>query len=127
MKVKWNLQQVYFYLVCFVTLIMIIVGAVNTVRSAVDFLLPDPAMEQSYSYEKPTRFEGSGGNLNEKLFDPDIVEMEMKRQEEISRTSAHNQSVRNLLGGVILILVAGPVYLYHWRQIPGLENPEPQE
>ncbi|UNC93415.1 hypothetical protein [Candidatus Contubernalis alkaliaceticus] len=126
MKVKWNLQQIYFYLVCFVTLIMIIIGAVNTVRSAVDFLLPDPAAaDESFYYSKFTGVEGR--NLNEQLFDQEIVEKELSRQEKINRTNSNNQSVRSLLGGVILILVAGPAYLYHWRQIPGLESHPPQE
>lgn len=118
MKVKWSLQQIYFYLVCFVTLIMIIVGAVNTVRAAVDTLLPHPDAGERYYMDTPKY----GGEGFYDLFDSEIVEKELTRQETINRQNSVNQSIKNLLGGIFLILVAGPVYLYHWRQISTLEN-----
>ena len=34
---RWSLRNIYLYLVCLITLIMVIVGAAGTVRTAVEF------------------------------------------------------------------------------------------
>ena len=121
MKVKWSLQQIYFYLVCFVTLIMVIVGAVNTVRAAVDVILPSPDNIGSYYMTTPMEAKFVDGEYRD-LFDPEVVEKELARQNTINRKNSVNQSIKNLMGGVFLILVAGPVYIYHWRYISSLEQ-----
>ena len=121
MKVKWSLQQIYFYLVCFVTLIMVIVGAVNTVRAAVDVILPSPDNIGRYYMATPMEAKFVDGEYRD-LFDPEVVEKELARQNTINRKNSVNQSIKNLMGGVFLILVAGPVYIYHWRYISSLEK-----
>ena len=121
MKVKWSLQQIYFYLVCLVTLIMVIVGAVNTVRAAVDVILPSPDNIGRYYMTTPMEAKFVDGEYRD-LFDPEVVEKELTRQSTINRKNSVNQSIKNLMGGVFLILVAAPVYIYHWRYISSLEQ-----
>jgi len=114
LKIKWNLQQVYFYLVCFVTLIIVIIGAVNTTRALIEFFIP---VENHY-YEKPYM---ERENLAE-LFPSEIVEQEINRQEDINQQNSRNETLKNIFRGISYLIVAVPVYLYHWKQIPYLEK-----
>jgi hypothetical protein len=109
---RWSLRNIYLYLVCLITLIMVIVAAVGLVRSAVELVYPDPG----YYYSVPIEKGGTDGRSQED------IDAERKSQEEQSR----RQAILNLVGNGAMLLVAGPLYVYHWRKIEveHAENPE---
>ncbi|MRR12229.1 hypothetical protein EG835_07135 [bacterium] len=98
---RWSLRNIYLYLVCLITLIMVIVATVGLVRSTVELVYPDPGY-----YSEPIK-EGADGRTEEQ------IEAERKYQEESSRRYA----ILNLVGNGAMLLVAGPLYIYHWRKI----------
>lgn len=100
---RWSLRNIYLYLVCLITLIMVIVGAVGVIRSGVELLYPEPTMME------PLPKDESGK--------PSMTEEEWQRQQEIGRKSSQRWAIINLVGNVALVLVAGPIYVYHWRKI----------
>lgn len=118
MKIKWNLGHVYFYLVSFVALILIIIGAVNLTQTAIAYITP--------IYDDYNPFERSGPYQDlsewEEKFGPAVIEQEIERFETINRENYHRRLTRELIGGMAYIVIALPVYLYHWRKIPELEK-----
>ncbi len=118
MQIKWDLEHVYFYVVSFVALILIIVGAVNITRTVIAYITP------TYEDFGPWSPYGPGQDLRnwEEKFGPEFVEQEKVRFDTISKINYRRGLIRDLVGGLSFILVALPVYLYHWRKIPGLEK-----
>jgi hypothetical protein len=97
---RLTLRNVYLYLVCLVTLVMSIFAAVSLVRSTVELLYPDPGF-YAYGPDK----------------EPGISEQEQQRRERAARDSQRRQAVLSLVGSGTLLLLAGPLYAYHWRRV----------
>lgn len=105
---RFSLRNIYLYLVCFVTLLIVIFGVVNLVRSSVELAYPDPMY---YGPVIPDR----DGNI-----DP----VEQERQERAARDSQRRNAVLGVVTSGTFVLIGGPVYLYHWRRIQD-EHPAP--
>ncbi|MDY0341839.1 MAG: DUF5671 domain-containing protein, partial [Coriobacteriia bacterium] len=102
---RWSLRDIYLYIVCLITLIMVIVGAAGTVRTVVEFLYPDPGIV-FYPYK--------GESMT-----PEIGAAELDEQQALRRAQSTRQSALNLAGDLALVVIAGPLYAYHWRKIEG--------
>lgn len=98
---RWSLRNIYLYLVCLITLIMVIVAAVNAVRATVELIYPDPG----YYYAEPIK--GDEGPTQE----------EIEKQNEMQLAQSRRQAVLSLVGSAAMLLIAGPLYMYHWRKI----------
>jgi hypothetical protein len=101
-----NLRNLYLYLVCLITLVVSIFAAVQFVRSTVSLLYPDPGYYGYYGYPEPV--EGPSGSVSEE---------ERARQEELARDSQRRQAVLDMVGAGSTLLIAGPLYVYHWRRV----------
>lgn len=114
---RWSLRNIYLYLVCLITLIMVIVGAAQAVRSAVELLYPDPV--GTFVEKVPTDENGK----------PVYTEEDWKRQQEAGRESQRRYAVLSLVSSLAFVFIAGPVYIYHWRkiEIEKAEPPKPAE
>jgi hypothetical protein len=101
---RLTLRNVYLYLICLVMLVISIFAAVNLVRSVVALAYPDPGFYgHYYPLESP-----SGEKLSEE---------EIERQEELARDSQRRQDVLEVVGSATTLLIAGPLYVYHWRRV----------
>jgi hypothetical protein len=114
---RLTLRNVYLYLVCLITLVVSIFAAVSLVRSAVGLFYPDPGY---YGYY-PDPASADGG----------LSDKEIAHQEELSKDSQQRQEILNIVGSATTLLIAGPLYLYHWRRVQselppraGQETPE---
>jgi TRAP-type C4-dicarboxylate transport system permease small subunit len=105
-KERWSLRNIYLYLVCLITLIMVIIAAVNTVRAVAELIIPT---EGDPYYRGAPLVEGEDGR------DIEVVEKEA----ELWRLEERRRAYLNLIGSVAMLLVAGPIYVYHWRKIEG--------
>ncbi|MDY0341840.1 MAG: hypothetical protein RBS17_11615 [Coriobacteriia bacterium] len=100
---RWSLRNIYLYIVCLITLIMVIVGAATAVRSVVDLIYPDPG----YYMERPL-------DENGKMMYSDE---EWELQQSIQEESTLRYAVLSLVGSLSYVFIAGPIYVYHWRKI----------
>jgi hypothetical protein len=100
---RWSLRNIYLYLVCLITLIMVIVSVVGVVRSTVELVYPDPG----YYSDVPKE---AGGTSDRTAAD---IQAERDAQEAQSRRYA----IISIVGNAAMLLVAGPLYVYHWRKI----------
>ena len=103
---RLTLRNAYLYLVCLITLVVSIFAAVQLVRSAVGLVYPDPGYYGYHGYPPPV--DGTGEEISEE---------ELRRQEEAARDSQRRQEVLELVGSATTLLIAGPLYLYHWRRV----------
>ena len=97
---RWTLRNLYLYLVCLITLVISIFAGVGLVRGAVELLYPDPGY---FGFEVPR--------------DGDVSEEERRRQEELARNSQRRQAILGLVGSGTTLVIAGPLYVYHWRRV----------
>ena len=98
---RFSLRNLYLYLVCLITLVISIFAAVNVVRGAAELLYPDPGY---YGFDAPAK-------------EPGLSAEEQRRREQAARDSQRRQAVLGLVGSGTLLLIAGPVYVYHWRRV----------
>lgn len=108
-KDRWSLRNIYLYLVCLITLIMVIVAVVGLVRSTVELLYPDPGY-----YSGPVSKDGG------------LTAEDIKKEQEYQKASSRRNAILGLVGNAAMLLVAGPLYVYHWRKIE-VERPERAE
>lgn len=101
---RTSLRSAYLYVVCLVTLVMAVVGAVGVVRDAVQLAYPDPGY---YGLEPAYGPDGKGRLSDE----------ERREQQERMEASQRRQAVVSLVGSAALLLVAAPTYAYHWRRV----------
>jgi hypothetical protein len=100
-----SLRSVYLYLICLVTLLISIFAAVNVVRNVVELVYPDPGY---YGFEPAYGPDGQATDLDSE---------ERERREQAAEDSQRRQAVVGLVGSGSMLLIAGPVYLYHWRRV----------
>lgn len=104
---SWDIRRIYLYLVCFATLMMIIVGTVQVIQGVFQIVIPEPP----YVYkEPPPNVETKKADLEQlRKYQAEQAKIEAKRQ-EIYR-------IRSLVTSFALLAVSVPVYMYHWRKI----------
>ncbi|MFO7698840.1 MAG: hypothetical protein R6X16_17035 [Anaerolineae bacterium] len=96
MKQSWTIRNTYLYLVCLITLVIVIFSTVGTVRALVSLAYPEPV-------QVVTSLESEKG----------IMEADVNLQRQWSQRYAILDLVRN----VSLLAIAAPLYVSHWRKI----------
>jgi hypothetical protein len=96
MKPTWTVRNTYLYLVCLITLVIVIVGAVGTVRGLVSLAYPEPV-------SVVTSMEAEKGML-----EADVL---------VQQRWSQRYAVLDLVNNAALLLIAAPLYLSHWRKI----------
>jgi hypothetical protein len=109
-KNTWSLRNLYLYIVCLITLVMVIVATVNLVRAVVDLAYPNPG----YYLAVATPVDGKTPADPAQLQQQQEIQ---RQQEENQRQQATRNAVLNLVGSGAMLVVAEPVYIYHWRKI----------
>ena len=99
-----SLRSLYLYLVCLITLVMVIFAAVSVVRNVVAIGYPDPL---AYGFESAY---GPDGAVKQD-------EADRKARQQAAQDSQRRQSVLGLVGSGAMLVIAGPAYAYHWRRI----------
>jgi len=112
-------RRIYLYLVCLITLVMAIVATVNTVKAIVELAYPEPVQAM---YPKPVIPEG----IEDDEATIAARQAEAETQMETQRLWAQRRAVLNLVSGGTMLLLAVPIYIYHWRKIER-ETPSDEE
>ncbi len=106
---RFSLRNLYLYLVCLITLIIVIFSASGLVRGVVELAYPDPSY---YGYEFYP--EGDGG----------LTEAQIAAREQAAADAARRSAVLGIVYSSTLLLVAAPLYVYHWRRVQEERPPE---
>jgi hypothetical protein len=118
----FDARKTYYYLVCFATLLMIIIGAVQVVQNTLDLALPEEPYRPT-TLDLAERLRPPPGATGEATERPSRAELEQMAEEEGARMlqQQRRRAIRGLLGSLTLVLIAAPVYVYHWRQVRRLD------
>lgn len=120
-KTSLTLRNIYLYLVCFVTIIMIIFGLVTSINRIIDLFYNDYYHEISES-----QLLRDYKYLSENDIDTDMSFEEYKaikdKENYIRRQNESKRKVINIVQSLSVFIVAVPFYLYHWRKIERERN-----
>ena len=113
----WDIRKTYYYLVCFATLIMVIVGSVQIVQNVLDLAIPEEPyrptpIDMYHRFERP----GMEGADDVPYTRAELEKMAAEEAETMRRQS-RRRALRNLLGSLALVMIAAPVYMYHWKKV----------
>ncbi|MFA5015535.1 MAG: hypothetical protein WC549_08350 [Actinomycetota bacterium] len=108
-------REIYLYIVCIIAIIIFIVGLIMVYNGTVDYVRPATYMTKSsivtmYSTEQY----------------PDLSADEIDRlaEEEIgvSIQNAKDMAFKDLLRGVLLVIIAIPLFIFHWKKAQAMWN-----
>ena len=91
--VDW--RSLYLYAVCLITLLVVLFATVALINAIMNSIIPDPAYIDTYS--KPENMPSA----------------ELLAQQEESNQI---RALKSIFTSFVTIAIAGPLYLYHWRQ-----------
>lgn len=109
---NWDIRRIYLYLVSFATLMMMIIATVQFLQGIVNIAYPDPG----YYSEVRMKYAGPEGK------EPQISEADLKKEMEQERVRRRYYDMRSMINNLVMLGVALPVYMYHWRKIQRTET-----
>jgi len=123
--VRWSVRSVYYYLVSLIMLLTVVFGSVSLVNAVIDMFQPDsfyaapidPSREFYWQQEYRRQFPDAS--------DEQIQRWARERMEEEQKQPQSRDWFyrwRRLIQAAILVLVAFPVYRYHWRLAQALSE-----
>ncbi len=99
-RIDW--RSFYLYAVCIITLMVCLFSLVSLLKNGIQMIfLPDPVYIEPYTPKEAVP--GSEGYINR--------EAVAQSQQDQNRRYA----IKRLVDSIIAIVIAGPLYLYHWR------------
>lgn len=109
----WQLKSIYLYLVCFVTLMMIVFGFITFLNNTARLAFP-----VDYAYRQ-TLMDVEREYISQNRPVPPIAELEEIRTERLLRDQQNERTrtLRDLAGSFAVWLIPIPFYLYHWRKV----------
>ena len=117
MRREFSVWTIYHYLVCFVTLMMIVVGTVQLVNGLAELLFP--ARAQWLTLDQVRYRLGPETSA-------EMVEAQWKLEQQQWYEDMRYQQLRSIMRSLALVVVALPVYLFHWRRIRLHERSSPE-
>ena len=93
-RIDW--YSLYIYAVCLVTLLTCLFSLVSVVRGIVDALWPDPGYFDPYSVPKDS------------ALSPDQIKENLTENNQ-------RQALKGIVNSLTTLIIAGPIYLMHWR------------
>jgi uncharacterized protein involved in cysteine biosynthesis len=92
-RIDW--RSLYLYAVCLITLLVVLFSVVSLINAIMNAVFPDPAYIDVYS--KPENSPSA-----------DLLDQQ-ERNNQI-------RAIKSIFTSLTTIVVAAPLYLYHWRQ-----------
>ncbi len=93
-RIGW--RSLYLYAVCLITLIVVLFAVVSFINSATSMLFVDPVYRDPYA-----------GPMK-----PGVTDETIAQQQEDNNV---RNSIRGMIKSFTTIVIAGPLYFYHWR------------
>lgn len=107
MAIAWNIRNIYLYLVAFVTLMLMLFGIAQMIDGLVGVLYPPPEYGPPILSKPPQEIDVTPEEWQKRV--------EQERENEMKRQRYYE--IKKVVRNGAMILVALPVYLYHWRKI----------
>jgi len=93
-KIDW--RSLYLYAVCLITLMVCLFSLVSLIRSGINVVYPDPAYVDPYA---------TAPKVNSAVIAAQLEDQNRR------------QAVKSMIDALTTLIIAGPLYLYHWRLV----------
>jgi len=106
---KVYVREIYFYMVCLISIVLFIVGFVTTVDNITNYVKPTTYTTKASlvpMYKSDQYSEMSDAEINK------IVDEEIAMQISNEKIMA----LKNLLRGVVFLIIAIPLFTVHWMK-----------
>ena len=107
-----NIRTIYLYLICLITLFMVIGGLIFTINSIGEYLLPIQHRSYYYDYIEENM---NNGNISVEDYEK-YIEIN-QYQDELEKENDRKQQLKEIIYRSSVFIVALPIYLYNWRKI----------
>ncbi len=109
----WQMRNIYLYLVCFVTLMMIVFGLAAFLNNAARLAFPLDYRYYITLMDLEAEFVNAGKEV------PSLEELRSLQQERMDAVEARERAylLRDLISSLTVWLVALPFYLFHWKKV----------
>ena len=102
-------REIYFYIICMVSIIIFIIGIVQIYEGAINYVKPTTYLTKSsavsmYSQEQ---YKNLTAEQIDKLAE-DEISASIKNEKDMA--------FKNLLRGVLLVIISIPLFAFHWRK-----------
>ena len=106
------IREIYFYLICLVALIIVIVSLVTILDSAINYAKPTTYMTKSSMLMQ----------YQQQYADLSDMEINKMLDEEIAISVGNERimALKGLFRGILLIIIAIPLFVFHWKKAQGL-------
>jgi predicted histidine transporter YuiF (NhaC family) len=107
---KVYIREIYFYMVCLISIVLFIVGLVTTVDNIANYVKPT-----TYTTKASTVSMYKSDQNNSQMSDAEINKM---AEEEIA-AQLNNEKIfalKNLLRGIVFLVIAIPLFAVHWTK-----------
>lgn len=101
-----SVREIYFYIVCIISIIIFIIGLVGLSDGIINYLKPN-----TYLYQEKFSYETQYPNLSEEEIN-NLMEKEIANSVANERTFALKSMLRN----TIMIIIAIPLFAFHWKK-----------
>ena len=99
-----SIRTIYLYIVCFITLGMVVSGIASVVNNIASYYYPD-----SYVF-----FENKYDNY--------VYDYSEEEENEIEKENFKNERIKNAIVSGAVIIIGGIMYKYHWKIIERERN-----
>ena len=117
MSRDWQLKNIYLYLVCFVTLMMIVFGLIFFSQNVVSYFVPAHHYATYLTLMDIEQEYLQAGREVPPLEELEAIRNSRNVQEEQLRKNDRIYQLRSLVGSLAAWLIPLLFYLYHWRKI----------
>jgi len=101
-----SVREVYFYIVCLIAIVIFIIGLVGLSDGIINYLKPN-----TYIYQEKMPYQAQYPNLSDE-------EIDKLMQEQIANSLANERSfaLKSILRNAIMIVIAIPLFAFHWKK-----------
>lgn len=102
-------REIYLYIVCIIAIIIFIVGLIMVYSGAIDYVKPTTYMTKSSIISMYSA---------EQYQDLSSEEIDKLAEEELNASIQSGKviALKDLLRGVLLVIIATPLFAFHWRK-----------
>ncbi len=108
------IREIYFYMVCIISIVLFIVGIVTTVDNIVNYVKPTTYSTRALiipAYKSdPNNSTMSEAEIN-KMVDEEIA-MQINNEKIFA--------LKNLIRGIVFLVIAIPLFTVHWMKAQGM-------
>ena len=101
-----SIREIYFYIICLIAIIIFIIGLVGLSDGIINYIKPN-----TYIYQEKIPYQQQYPDLSD-----EEIDKLMAQEIENSLNNERSSALKSILRNTIMIIIAVPLFAYHWRK-----------